>query len=129
MLALHSFGLGRLLGGGFLNMSNGTSSTTGPGRPVTMVFHAWRTASGTMLAAGRLEHALAIGAHGRGEVGLVVAVELLEGAAIELARRHVAGHREERHRIRDRQLPSAIGRLAEPGPQEVKVAVGWPDTR
>ena len=31
-----------------MNTSNGTSSTTGPGRPVTMVFHAWRTASGTI---------------------------------------------------------------------------------
>src|SRR5207248_156931 len=27
------------------------------------------------------------------------------------------------------ELASAIGRLAEPGPHDVKVAVGWPDTR
>ena len=26
-------------------------------------------------------------------------------------------------------LASEIGKLAEPGPHEVKVAVGWPDTR
>jgi hypothetical protein len=26
-------------------------------------------------------------------------------------------------------LPSAIGRFAEPGPHEVNVAVGWPETR
>ena len=31
-----------------MNTSNGTSSTTGPGRPVTMVFQACRTASGTI---------------------------------------------------------------------------------
>ena len=31
-----------------LKMSNGTSSTTGPGRPVTIVFQACRMASGTM---------------------------------------------------------------------------------
>src|SRR5919197_37823 len=43
------------------------------------------------LAARRLEHLLAVGAHGEGEVSLVVAIELLEGAAVELAGRHVAG--------------------------------------
>ena len=65
------------------------------------------------VAARRLEHALAIGAHGRGKVRLIVAVELLERAAIELAGRHVAGHRQERHRIeigvaeRDRQIGRA----------------------
>ncbi len=31
-----------------MKTSNGTSSTTGPGRPVTIVFQAWRTASGTI---------------------------------------------------------------------------------
>ena len=65
------------------------------------------------LAAGGLEHALAIGPHGRGKIGLIVPVELLEGAAIELAGRHIAGHRQERHRIqkgiaeRDRQVGGA----------------------
>ena len=31
-----------------LKMSKGTSTTTGPGLPVTMVFQAWRTAVGTI---------------------------------------------------------------------------------
>ncbi len=31
-----------------MNTSKGTSSTTGPGRPVVMVFQAWRIASGTI---------------------------------------------------------------------------------
>ena len=31
-----------------MNISNGTSNTTGPGRPVTIVFQAWRTANGTI---------------------------------------------------------------------------------
>ncbi len=81
------------------NTSNGTSSTTGPGPPghhgLPRLAHRERH----HLAAGRLEHPLAIGAHGRGKVGLVMAVEFLEGAAVELAGRHVAGHRQERHRI------------------------------
>ncbi len=65
------------------------------------------------VAARRLEHALAIGAHRRGKVRLVVAVELLEGAAVELAGRHVAGDGEKRHRVeeriaeRDRQIGGA----------------------
>ena len=80
------------------------------------------------VAARRLEHALAIGAHGGGKIGLVVPVELLKRAAIELAGRHVAGHRQERHRI-EKGVGEAIGRLAEPGPQDVKVAVGCPPTR
>ena len=96
-----------------MNTSNGTSSTTGPGRPVTMVFHAWRTASGTISPRVGWNTLLAIGAHGRGEVRLIVAVQFLEGAAIELAGRHVAGHRHERHRVekgvaeRDRQIGRA----------------------
>ena len=48
MLAFHSSGFGVSSAAASLKMSNGTSSTTGPGRPVTMVFQAWRTASGTM---------------------------------------------------------------------------------
>ena len=48
MLAFHSSGAGGCSAAASLKMSNGTSSTTGPGRPVTMVFHAWRMASGTM---------------------------------------------------------------------------------
>ena len=65
------------------------------------------------LAARRLEHLLAIRAHGGRKVGLIVAIEFLEGAAVELAGRHVAGHRHERHRIekriaeRDRQIGRA----------------------
>ena len=66
-----------------------------------------------LLAAGRLVHLLAHAAHGGGEVGLVLAVQLLERAAAELRGRHVAGHGEERHRIeigggeRDRQVHRA----------------------
>ena len=103
----------RLLGGGFLedverhveHHRPGASGHHGlPGLPDGERHH---------LAAGGLEHALAIGAHRRGKIRLIVPVELLEGAAIELAGRHVAGHREERHRIekgvaeRDRQIGRA----------------------
>ena len=62
------------------------------------------------LAARRLEHLLAHRAHGGGKVGLIVPVHFLERAAVELAGRHVAGHRHERHGIeegvgeRDRQI-------------------------
>ena len=65
------------------------------------------------VAARRLEHALAEAAHGRREVGLILPVHFLEGAAVELAGRYVAGDRQERHRIeigggeRDRQLRRA----------------------
>ena len=113
MLAFHSSGFGVSSAAASLKMSNGTSSTTGPGPPghhgLPRLPHRQRH----HLAAGRLEHALAIGAHGRGKVGLVVAIELLERAAVELAGRHVAGHRQERHRIekrvgeRDRQVGRA----------------------
>ena len=48
ILAFHSSGFGVSSAAASLKMSNGTSSTTGPGRPVTIVFHAWRIASGTM---------------------------------------------------------------------------------
>ena len=66
-----------------------------------------------LLAARRLEHLLAHGAHGRREVRLVVAVQFLERAAVELAGRHVAGDRHERHGVeirvgeRDRQVRRA----------------------
>ena len=48
ILALHSSGFGASSAADSMNTSNGTSSTTGPGRPVTMVFQACRTASGTI---------------------------------------------------------------------------------
>ena len=48
ILALHSSGFGVSSAAASLKMSNGTSSTTGPGRPVTIVFQACRTASATM---------------------------------------------------------------------------------
>ena len=51
------------------------------------------------LTARRLKHLLAHRAHGGGKVGLVVPVHFLEGAAVELAGRHVAGHRHERYGI------------------------------
>ena len=47
MLALHSSGFGVSSAAASMNTSNGTSSTTGPGRPVTMVFQACRTIIGT----------------------------------------------------------------------------------
>ena len=47
MLALHSCAFGGSSAAASSNTSNGTSSTTGPGRPVTMVFQAWRTIIGT----------------------------------------------------------------------------------
>ena len=96
-----------------MNTSKGTSSTTGPGRPVVMVFQACRTASGTISPRVGWNTFLQIGAHGRGKVGLIVPVHFLEGAAVELAGRHVAGHRQERHRVekgvaeRDRQVGRA----------------------
>ena len=54
------------------------------------------------LAARRLEHLLAIGPHRGGKVGLIMPIQFLERAAIELAGRHVAGHRQERHRVEER---------------------------
>ncbi len=56
---------------------------------------------------------LAARAHGRGKVGLIMPIELLEGAAIELAGRDIAGDGKERHRIqmcvgeRDREIRRA----------------------
>jgi len=50
MLEFQSSGSGVGSGIGSLKISNGTSSTTGPGRPVTMVFHACRTAIGNCAA-------------------------------------------------------------------------------
>ena len=47
ILALHSSGFGVSSAAASLKMSNGTSSTTGPGRPVTIVFQACRIISGT----------------------------------------------------------------------------------
>ncbi len=103
----------RLLGGGFQedierHVEHDRSGASGghglPGLPDGERHH---------LAARGLEHALAIGPHSRGKVGLIVPIELLEGAAIELAGRHVAGHRQKRHRIqkgvaeRDRQVGGA----------------------
>ncbi len=49
------------------------------------------------LSAGGLEHALAVSAHGGGIVGLLVPIEFLERALVELARRHVSGDGHERH--------------------------------
>ncbi|MGC2200136.1 MAG: hypothetical protein WA633_08335 [Stellaceae bacterium] len=66
-----------------------------------------------LLTARRLKHLLAHGPHGGWIVGLVLPVEFLEGAAVELHRRHVAGDRKERHRIeirvgkRNRQIDRA----------------------
>src|SRR3954453_19292475 len=126
MLALHSSGFGVSSAAGSMNTSNGTSSTTGPGRPVTMVFQACRTIIGTcsprvgwytrlhtLRPAGGRAPPLAYASHRGGEVGLVLAVQFLERAAAELAGRHVAGDGEERHRIeigggeRDRQVHRA----------------------
>ena len=65
------------------------------------------------LAARRLKHLLAHRAHGGGKIGLIMPVHFLEGAAVELAGRHVAGHRHERHGVekgvgeRDRQVRRA----------------------
>ena len=54
------------------------------------------------LAAGRLEYLLAHGANGRGKVGLIMPVHFLERAAVELAGRHIASHRHERHGVEER---------------------------
>ncbi len=65
------------------------------------------------LAARRLKHLLAIGPHRGRKVGLIVPIQFLKRAAVELAGRHIAGHRQERHRIekgiaeRDRQVRRA----------------------
>ena len=50
MFAFHSAACGISSSVSSLKMSKGTSSTTGPGRPVTIVFHACLTAKGTMSA-------------------------------------------------------------------------------
>ncbi len=48
MLAFQSSGRGVSSAAASRKTSNGTSSTTGPGRPVVMVFQACRMASGTI---------------------------------------------------------------------------------
>ena len=55
------------------------------------------------LAARRLKNLLAAGPHHGGKIRLVLAIHFLERAAIELARRHIAGDGEKRHRVRDRR--------------------------
>jgi hypothetical protein len=81
------------------------------------------------LAARRLEYALAHGAHRGREVRLVVAVELLERTAIELAGRNVAGHGQERHGVeicvgeRDRQVGGARAARRERGGRLARDAV------
>jgi hypothetical protein len=66
-----------------------------------------------LLAASRLIDPFADAADRGGEIGLIVAMQLLECATAELAGRHVAGDGEERHRIeigggeRDRQVHRA----------------------
>src|SRR5882757_5890623 len=87
------------------NIQNYRSGTAGhhgfPGLPDGKWHH---------LAARRLKYPLTDAAHGRWEIGLVLPVHLLKGAAIELAGRYIAGHRQEGHRVkigggeRDRQL-------------------------
>ena len=113
ILAFHSSRVRRLLGGGFHedvegNVEHHRARAAGhhglPGLPHRERHH---------LAARRLEHLLAIGAHGGGKVGLIMPIQFLERAAVELAGRHVAGDRHERHRIekgvaeRDRQVGRA----------------------
>ena len=103
----------RFLGGGFLenverHVEHDRTRASGdhglPGLPHGERHH---------LAARRLENMLAARAHGRGKVGLIMPIELLEGAAVELAGRHIAGDGKERHRIqicvgeRDRQIRRA----------------------
>ena len=92
----------RFLGGGlFENVEGdiehhraGTAGRHGlPGLPHGQRHH---------LAARRLKHLLAHRAHGGGKIGLIMPVHFLEGAAVELAGRHVAGHRHERHRVEER---------------------------
>ena len=48
MLAFQACAFGASSAADSMKTSKGTSITTGPGRPVTIVFHAWRTASGTI---------------------------------------------------------------------------------
>src|SRR5262249_32625369 len=65
------------------------------------------------VAARGLKHALAIGAHRGRKIRLVLAIEFLERAAVELGGRHIAGHRQKRNGIqirvseRDRQIRRA----------------------
>ena len=113
MLALHSSGFGVSSAAASMNTSNGTSSTTGPGRPVTMVFHACRTIIGTCSPRVGWYTFLHTPRTVEGKSACVLAVQLLERAAAELRGRHVAGDGEERHRIeigggeRDRQVHRA----------------------
>ncbi len=103
-------GLRRLLRGGLLEDVEGHVEHDGTGPPGDHRFPGLADGERHHVAARRLEHALAAGAHGRRIVGLIVAIELLEGAAVELAGGHVAGHGQERHRVeigigeRDRQV-------------------------
>jgi hypothetical protein len=48
ILAFQAIASGASSAAASMNTSKGTSSTTGPGRPLVMVFHACRTASGTI---------------------------------------------------------------------------------
>ena len=82
-----------------------------------MVFQACRTASGTISPRVGWNTFLHIGAHGGGKVGLIVPVHFLEGAAVELAGRHVAGHRHERHGIEERvgERDRQVGRAGPAG--------------
>ena len=81
------------------------------------------------LAARRLKHLLAVGPDGGGKVGLVMPIKFLECAAVELAGRHIAGHRQERHRVeigiaeRDRQVGRARTAGSEGGGRPPRDAV------
>src|SRR5216684_474215 len=108
--------------------SNGTSSTTGPGRPVTMVFQACRTIIGTCSPRvgwyTRLHTLRTVEGKSawcwRYNSWNAPRPNWLVGTLPVTARNGTESRN---------ALPSEIGRFAEPGPQEVKVAVGRPETR
>ena len=133
MLAFQACRVRRLLGGQFHEHVEGHVEHDGtgpagrhglPGLPHRQRHH---------LAARRLKHLLAHRAHGGGKVGLIMPVHFLERPAVELAGRHVAGHRHERHGVeegvgeRDRQVrragPAGCKRRRRP-PRHAVVNVG-----
>ena len=80
-----------------------------------MVFHACRTASGTISPRVGWNTFLHMVRTVDGKVGLIVPVHFLERAAVELAGRHVAGHRHERHGVEKRVARARSAGWPSPG--------------
>ena len=100
-IAVPGFGVGRFLGGRFQEHVERNVEHHRPRASRRHRLPCLPHGERHHFAARRLEHLLAIGAYGRRKIRLIVTIEFLEGAAVELAGRHVAGHRHERNRIEE----------------------------